>query len=253
MYERLSPSRRRRLHGQVADAMLRQAELVDTPRVAPATLASHLHAAGAWRLALEQSRIAADLARRIHATHEAAANAGRALDAATALDDPSIGLLHLEYARDLALLGDRVAAEGHFRDAERYAARHGALEVRQAAVEGLAGLAVSRDYALAERLAREAVELADELGDARIYARSLNRLGNILVNGLRFAEGRAMHEDALTRSRRIGDTSGIAEALDHIAMTHYLGGDVRSARKTFGQAAETFEALGDSRNASPRP
>lgn len=246
MYEGLAPSRRRKLHGQVAAAMLRDDVGHETARVAPATLGWHLHAAGDWPLALEHCRIAADLARRIHATREAVVSARRALDAALALDHPAVGRLHLECGQDLALLGDEVAAEAHFRDAERRSAGPGGLEIRQAAVEGLAGLAASRDYAAAEHLAREAVRLAEELGDEQTIARSLNRLGNILMNGLRFSEGRAMHEDALARLARLDDPWGVADALDHIAMSHYLSGDVRNARDVFGQAAASFEALGDS-------
>jgi hypothetical protein len=165
MYERLAPSRRRTLHGQVARAMLDHPG-VDRgrPSVDPATLGRHLHAARDWHAALAQSRIAADLARRIQATYEALENDRRALDAALALADPVVARLHLQCGRDLAILGDEAAAENHFREAERRSIEADDLEVRQAALDELAGLAASRDYGLAERLARESLGLAERLG-----------------------------------------------------------------------------------------
>lgn len=247
MYERIEPSRRRKLHAQVAEAMLSAAALDrGTSLIAPGTLARHLHAAGAWPLALEQSLLAADAARRIHATHEALVNDRRALDAALALGHPAVGGLHLVCGQDLAILGDVTAAETHFREARRHAVQEGSLVVEQAAVDGLAGLAQSRDYAMAEALAREGLALAERIGDERTIARSLNRLGNIVSNGLRFAEGRAMHEAALERFRQVEDAWGVADALDLIAMTHYLGGDIGRAREEVGQAAAIFDELNDS-------
>jgi len=247
IYERIAPSRRRKLHGQVAEAMSRAAGMDrNSPPVAPGTLGRHLHAAGEWQAALVHCQIAADAARRMHATHEALVNDRRALDAALAVGDPAACMLHLHCGQDLALLGDAVGADVHLREAERCSNETGVPEIRQAAIDGLASLAASRDYVAAEHLARQSLRLAEQLEDERTIARSLNRLGNILTNGLRFSEGRTMHQDALARFGLLDDAWGVADALDLIAMTHYLGGEIPRARDVFGQAAARFEELNDS-------
>ena len=59
-----------------------------------------------------------------------------------------------------------------------------------------------------------------------------------------------MYESALRIVQREGDRWGIADALDHIGMSHYLLGEIVRARQAFGQAADIFREVGDRERAA---
>jgi DNA-binding CsgD family transcriptional regulator len=245
IHERLPPAERRALHGVVGDALRRRTEAAGAEAVDPGELGYHFHVAGDWAAALVHAEAAADAARRGGATAESLVHYRRALDAALALGHPAAATFHLRCGAALALLGSFDLAREHLVEAlgRARAANDAALE--QEALDELAGLHASRDYATAERYATEALDRARALGDARLEARALNRLGNILVNRLRLAGGLALHEAALARFRALGDDWGVADALDLIGMARYLAGDVAAGRAAAAEAAAAFERLGD--------
>jgi DNA-binding CsgD family transcriptional regulator/tetratricopeptide (TPR) repeat protein len=245
IHERLPPSQRRALHGVVGEALRRRAERSGARPVDPGELGYHFHVAGVWAAALANAASAANAAQRNGATAESLVHYRRALDAALALDHPAAATFHLRCGAALALLGSFDLARDHLGEALRGAqAMHDAALEREA-LDELAGLYASRDYAMAERYATAALDRARALGDARLEARALNRLGNILTNRRRIADGLALHDAALARFRSLGDSWGIADALDLIGMARYLAGDVPAARAAFADAAAAFERLGD--------
>ncbi|MGH2534569.1 MAG: helix-turn-helix transcriptional regulator [Thermomicrobiales bacterium] len=241
IHDHLRSAQRRTLHAAVAREIERR-----TDHAPPAgDLGYHFHAAELWEPALAYAQEAGDAARRGNATMEALGHDRRALDAALAIDDPAAAELHRRCGHALGILGAFEPALAHLTEALHLAREREDRTVEQAVRFDLAGLYASRDYREAERHATAALGLARAIAEPRREARALNRLGNVIVNQMRFAEGRALHEEALTRFEALGDRSGTADALDLIGMARYLSGEVPTARDAFSRAAVVFESLGD--------
>ena len=245
IHDRIPPAKRRLLHRQIGDVLEEVWRASTGIPVTPADLGYHFHECGAWDKALEFASMAAALAWQVHATAEALIHYRRALDAAIALDDPSVTMLRLRCGQALALLGAFDEARQQL-EAALVDARHDADRAAEAeALYSLSGLYASRDYTRALELADEAVAIARAMQDHRREALTLNRLGNVLTNTLRFSESRQMHEHAHGIFNRLEDQWGSADSLDLIAMNRYLAGDVPEARSMFQRAAEIFERLDD--------
>ena len=67
-----------------------------------------------------------------------------------------------------------------------------------------------RDYAQAGHWFRRSLDLAQEMADSNLRARSLNRIGNWLVNTGRVADGLQAHQEALAMFETLQDTHGMA-------------------------------------------
>ena len=76
---------------------------------------------------------------------------------------------------------------------------------------------LARDYARAGTFFEQALALAEELGDARLIAHSLNRVGNWHVNLDEPGRGLELHQRALASFRELGDAVGVAQTLDLLA------------------------------------
>jgi DNA-binding NarL/FixJ family response regulator len=105
----------------------------------------------------------------------------------------------------------------------------------------------SRDYSRTRPFYERAVALARELGDQRILARALNRLGNWYSNAGFYTQSRAHLDEALGIFRLLEDSRGIAETLDLLGMTALLGARLDDSYRFFEEAARRFEDLGDKR------
>jgi tetratricopeptide (TPR) repeat protein len=169
----------------------------------------------------------------------------RALEAARELDDPRIAEICLHCGRNAAILGLFDQARSYLAEALDLAHTQVLPKVELAALYELAGLYTSTDYKTAQSLAVRALELARTGDDRRSEGLALNRLGNILSNQLHFAEGRALHDQALEIFESLGDRWGSADCLDLIGMTHYLGGEIVQARRAFTRAIDIFRDLND--------
>ncbi|MBA3416546.1 MAG: hypothetical protein H0U10_15100 [Chloroflexia bacterium] len=243
VYDRLLEPERRGLHRSVGFALLETAGGSD-PAVA-ADLGRHFHAARAWPETLVYAGRAGMAATGSHATAESLIHFRRALDAAIALGHTERGAFHRRCGEAYARLGAFDQARQQWEAALAVARGREDAGAEIDALDDLARLHGSRDYGVAERLAREALAHAIEIGDDRRRGVALNRLGNVLTNLGRFGEGRAMHEAASRFFVALGDERGAAAAVDLTAMAWYLAGDVRLARAAFGEAAARFAALDD--------
>ena len=105
-----------------------------------------------------------------------------------------------------------------------------------------------RDYAQAGGWFHRARDLAERLADPTLRARSLNRLGNWLVNTERAQEGLEAHQEALQLFETRQNTQGMAETLDLLGVAYGFSGDPANAVKHFGRAVELFRTLGDSQS-----
>jgi DNA-binding NarL/FixJ family response regulator len=114
----------------------------------------------------------------------------------------------------------------------------------QSAID-LGFLWAGRDYAQAETWFRQALILSQALDDPVLHARSLNRIGNWHLNVEQPHEALRYHREALAIFQRLHDSRGIAETLDLLGMTSYLGGDLIGGTAYYQQATALFDELGN--------
>ncbi len=114
----------------------------------------------------------------------------------------------------------------------------------QSAID-LGFLWAGRDYAQAEIWFRQALILSQSLDDPVLHARSLNRIGNWHANVEQPHEALRYHREALSIFQRLHDARGIAETLDLLGMTCYLGGDLIGGTTYYQQAIALFDELGN--------
>ena len=232
IYSQLLARERRSLHRILAEALaalspspsLREAHLTD--------LARHSYAAGAWAQALEYEARAGEKALALYAPRAAVEHLNHAVDSAHQADITVPGAIYLARGQAHETLGDFERARDDYesaRDAAQVAA-DGALEWQSMMALGF--LWSERDYAQAGAWLLRARDLAGRLGDQTLQARSLNRIGNWLVNTGRIEEGLQAHQDALGLFEEQHDTQGIAETLDsagdgawHVRRSHPGGSE----------------------------
>ena len=83
-----------------------------------------------------------------------------------------------------------------------------------------------------------------------MLARSLNRLGNWLVNTGRIQEGLKAHQEALHLFEAQQNTRGMAETLDLLGVANGFYGDTIHEMESFGRACDLFRELGDHQSLS---
>ncbi|MEO5800464.1 MAG: AAA family ATPase, partial [Gemmatimonadales bacterium] len=169
------------------------------------TLAYHSFEAGSWISAIRYARRAAAHAVALGAPREALLQLDRAVTASRSAATPIEPALLLARGRVHETLGDFPRAHEDF---------EAALAAARAAGDGLATwealyaagmLWAARDYARAGTYRREALDVARTIGEPRLIARSLNRVGNWHVNGEDIASGIPFHDEALALFEGIDD------------------------------------------------
>ncbi|HYX50951.1 MAG TPA: tetratricopeptide repeat protein, partial [Ktedonobacteraceae bacterium] len=102
-----------------------------------------------------------------------------------------------------------------------------------------------RDYERSGEYYQQAFELAQTMNEPSTLAHSLNRLGNWYLNLEHPIEALQHHRKALTIFVELADKHGIAETLDLLGMTSYLGGDLAQGTLYYEQAIAFFRELDD--------
>jgi DNA-binding NarL/FixJ family response regulator len=207
---------RRALHRRVAEALEQLGR--GSSDDAAADLAYHFAEAGMAEPALGYARRAGARALRMYAPHAALGQLTRALDMTRQLGvaaDPELFRLRAQ-AHDFA--GDFSSANADL-DAARQAARaRGDREAEWRALLDQGLLWAGRDYARSGAYANEALELARAIGDERLLAQTLNRVGNWHMNQDELGEAMRYHQQALGLFEALGDERGRAETLDLLGM-----------------------------------
>ncbi|MFN2202373.1 MAG: protein kinase domain-containing protein [Caldilineaceae bacterium] len=90
-----------------------------------------------------------------------------------------------------------------------------------------------------------AIELADELGDESFRAWCQVDLADLLTRQSRFDESVGLLDDALLRFDRLGESEGIAAALQYRGDARGVQGDNAAARADYVQSLELRETNGD--------
>ncbi len=210
-------------------------------------LAYHAYEAGAWEKALEYSQRAGERAQALYAPRQATEHFTRALRSAGELSlSPSAALLR---ARGQAheTLGDFDNARADYEQAWTVAQQIHDTRIAWRISIDLGFLWAGRDYELAGRYFRTALELADEIGNPTLRAHSLNRFGNWLLNTGRANEALQAHREALEIFQSRGDQPGMAETLDLLGIASSLYGDVIGSLRDFEQSTALFRTLGNKR------
>jgi len=104
----------------------------------------------------------------------------------------------------------------------------------------------SGDYARAEALGREALELFRRLGDRRNVARILGRLAAPAALSGDHAKARALADESLALFREIGDRAGSLDPLSKVAIDEWLRGDRERGIALTEEALTLAREVGDS-------
>jgi DNA-binding CsgD family transcriptional regulator len=243
MYAQLLARERKTLHRTIAETLeqLYQASLDSYL----ADLGSHFAAAEDWEKALEYAQCAGEQAQRLYASRVAIEQYSQAIHAAGHLARAMCHPLYRKRGQAYETLGEFERARSDYEQALQAAhdAADGAMEWQS--VIDLGFLWAGRDYAQAGDWFRRAIERAEALGNARLHAHSLNRLGNWLVNTGQIVEGLQAHEEALALFQAQQDTQGMAETLDLLAQTSGMYGDSVNCAIQYGRAIDLFRTQGD--------
>jgi len=245
IYSELLTGERRTLHRTIAETIERHtfpssildAQLVD--------LSYHFFEGEVWSKAVEYGQRAGERALILYAPRAAIEHFTRALGA----------LKHLASTPPATLLQARGQAYdtiGAFEQA-RSDYEH-ALSIARQTQDGIMEwqclldigfLWAGRDYAQAGDWFRKSLDRAQVLADPKLHARSLNRIGNWLVNTGRVADGLQTHQEALAMFEALHDTQGMAEAIDLLGMANGIYGDIVNAVEQYERAIALFRSLSD--------
>ncbi len=246
IYSDLLARERRALHRIMAETIeqlhgssLQDAQVVD--------LAYHYYKAGIWVKALEYGQSAGEKALALYAHRAAVEHLTRALDAAQRQATVSTAKLYLMRGKAYDTLGEFEHARSDYEHTleSTHTTKDGVTEWQCLMEFGY--LWAERDYTQVGVWFQRALELAQTLNDPTLHARSLNSVGNWLVNIGRPEEGLQEHEAALKLFERQQDRHGTAETLDLMAMGNLLYGDSVNAGRLYERAIALLRDVGDNK------
>ncbi len=243
---RLLLRERKALHRAIAETM--EDLFAPTLEVHLAELAHHFYEAGVWDKALASAQRAGERAQALDSPRAAIEQFTRALKATHHVAAAPLARLYRQRGQAYETLGDFERARGDYECAFQTAqdAHDGPMQWQT--VMDLGFLWAGRDYERAGSFFREAVRLAQQLGDPTLHAHSLNRLGNWLVNIGRVTEGVQTHQQALAVFQEQRDRAGMAETFDLLGMALDWSGNLAQGAAHQRQAIALFRELGDKKS-----
>ena len=99
--------------------------------------------------------------------------------------------------------------------------------------------------AVAHSLFEESMVVWRELGDQRSVARSLSNLGNVVKLQGDYPRARSLYAECLSIFRELGDRTGVAWSMNYQGDVARLQSDFSAARTLYEQGLEIFRELGD--------
>ena len=251
VYTELLARERRLLHRLLAEAL--EGLYTSSPTLQEMyleDLAYHCYEAGMWEQALVYTHEVGEKALALYAQQAAIEHFTRAVDAEHHLSIPSSPHLYLSRGQAYETLGEFESALSDYKQALEAAQVAQDRLMEWQSVIAIGFLWTGRDYEQAGDWFRLASELAENLADPTLLARSLNRLGNWLVNIGRIQEGLKAHQEALHLLEAQQNTRGMAETLDLLGVANGFYGDTIHEMETFGRACDLFRELGDHQSLS---
>jgi len=101
------------------------------------------------------------------------------------------------------------------------------------------------DYAAADELVGESLEIARQLHDGQGVAVSLNALAVLAQDRGDIAAAHALFEESLAVWRELGDSKDVARALSNLANVATMEGDHAHASSLYEECLAIFQGLGD--------
>ncbi len=250
IYNQLLTRERRMLHQTIAETMEQQSPV--TPDLHLEDLASHFYQARDWQKAVDYAQRAGEKALRLY-SHRAAIDyftwALEAVDHLSLLpttQPPGLRpALYRARGQAYETLGEFDQAQHDYTQALDVACKMNYRAAEWQSAIDLGFLWAGRDYTQAETWFRQALLLSQALDDPLLHAHSLNRIGNWHLNVAQPHEALRYHREALAIFKQLHDSRGIAETLDLLGMTSYLGGDLIGGTTYYQQAIPLFDELGN--------
>ena len=205
-----------------------------------ADLARHFYEAGEWSKALDYARLAGARALALYAPRAAIEQFTRALGAAQRLGLPTPQGLLRERGQAYETLGEFTLAQVDFEGALAQAATEGDRKAEWHALVCLGMLWSGRDYQKTGDYYRQALSLAERVGDQTLLGRSLNRMGNWYVNHEEPIQAQQCHHQALAILEAIDDQAGVAETCDYLGMAYLLSADLEQCATYCQRAIELY-------------
>lgn len=236
IYSELLAGERRALHRTLAATIEQRAlpsSILDAQLV---DLAYHFYEGEVWSKAAEYGQRAGERALILYAPRAAIEHFTRALAALKRLGSTPCAAVVRARGQAYETIGAFEQARSDYEHALSIAqqTQDGIMEWQSLLDIGF--LWVGRDYAQAGQWFRKALERAQMLADPKLHARSLNRIGNWLVNIGRAAESLQTHQEALAIFEALRDTQGMANG---------IYGDTMQAVEHYERAIALFRSLGD--------
>jgi adenylate cyclase len=246
LYQQLGRAERRMLHADIA-AALKGCYGDQADRFA-VQVAHHYHQAGDDGHAFSYFTKAAEHASRVYGNDEAFAHYTRALEAAARIAADTAVVIKLHLGRGLVnqTLGNFDEALADYESALQVAARANEGDLGRLRWQGLVELGrlwTSRDYNRAHDCFQEARDLAEEMGDPRLLAGSLNWIGNWHLNAEVPSRAITHHQQALAIFEQLHDRRGLATTLDLLGIASLIRGDVAASVEYYDRAIALFREL----------
>ena len=245
VYSALLAAERRLFHRTLAETIEQDASPTSVLDSRVEDLAYHFYEGEVWSRAVEYGQRAGERAHILFAPRAAIEHLTRALDARSHLSNtPPASVL---YARGqaYAIIGAFEQARSDYEQALSLARDERDVHMEWQSLLDLGFLWAGRDYTQAGQWFRASLELAQGLGNAKFQARSLNRVGNWLVNIGQVADGLQAHQDALAIFEKLQDKAGLAETFDLLGMAHGIFGDTIQAVEQYDRAIQTLRTQND--------
>ncbi|HLF27559.1 MAG TPA: hypothetical protein VJG32_14590 [Anaerolineae bacterium] len=252
-YSSLVKQDRRRLHRAVGEALERMyPDRVDT--LAP-LLAQHFDAAGERQRALKYFTLAGDQAARQYANAEAGVHYTRALELARApltlpdLEVDRLVHLYVGLGRVLQLSGRHEAALATYAEMESLARARGDRSLELAALMERATVHATltplQDAALAGKILKQALALAQALGDRQAEAKVYWNLMLVELYGGTTYQAVAYGEKSLALARRLGMREQLAFTLNDLGTSYLFVGQVKRGWAALREVSELWRELGN--------
>src|SRR5712692_5877889 len=243
IYTHLLARERTKLHRMIAETMEQLPPAALDAHVED--LANHFYQAKVWQKAVDYAQRAGEKALRLYSHRAAIDYFTWELEAADHLSLPPAPSLYRARGQAYETLGEFEQAQHDYTQALDAARKMNNRAAEWQSAIDLGFLWAGRDYAQAETWFRQALILSQSLDDPALHARSLNRIGNWHLNMEQPHEALRYHQEALAIFQHLHDARGIAETLDLLGMTSYLGGDLIGGTAYYQQAIALFDELGN--------
>jgi DNA-binding CsgD family transcriptional regulator len=243
LYGRLLARERRRLHGQIVQAI--EEVHAGSLKGHVEALAYHAFEAAFWPKALEYAQRAGEKALALLSPRAAAEQFTQAITAADRSSIAPTAALYRLRGTAFDTLGDFERARADYEAALAAAEAAGDEQGTWQVLLDLGLLWASRDYERTGDYCRQALDLAQRMEEPTAVGHSLNRLGNWLMNSGRPLEALDYHRQALDLFEKLDDRGGIAATLDLLAMTSNQAGDGPATVRYYRRAIPLLRQLNE--------